>query len=50
LLNMKKENRLSVIIASLVTIVIFSIPHSMYGSELNRETGKVIQGFIQLYL
>ena len=50
LFNMKKENRLSVIIASLVTIVIFSIPHSMYGSELNRETGEVIQGFIQLYL
>ncbi len=49
LLNRKKENRISVIIASLVTIIIFSIPHSMYGSELNRETGKVIQGFIQLY-
>ncbi len=49
LLNLKKENRFSVIIAALVTIVIFSIPHSMYGSELNRETGKVIQGFIQLY-
>jgi len=49
LLNRKKENRISVIIASLVTIIIFSIPHSMYGSELNRETGEVIQGFIQLY-
>lgn len=49
LLNIKKENRVSVIIASLVTIIIFSIPHSMYGSELNRETGTVIQGFIQLY-
>ncbi len=49
LFNIKKENRVSVIIASLVTIIIFSIPHSMYGSELNRETGNVIQGFIQLY-
>ena len=49
LTNRKKDNRLSVIIASVVTIIIFSIPHSMYGSELNRETGKVIQGFIQLY-
>ncbi|MCF6366076.1 MAG: hypothetical protein L3J35_07725 [Bacteroidales bacterium] len=49
LLNRKKENRISVIIASLVTIIIFSIPHSMHGSELNRETGEVIQGFIQLY-
>ncbi len=49
ILNIEKENKLSVIIASVVTIIIFSIPHSMYGSELNRETGKVIQGFIQLY-
>lgn len=49
IINRKKENRTSVIIASLVTIIIFSIPHSMFGSELNRETGEVIQGFIQLY-
>lgn len=49
LLNRKKENRISVIIAAIVTLIIFSIPHSMYGSELNRETGKVIQGFIQFY-
>lgn len=42
-----------VIMASLVTIVIFSIPHSLYGSELNQETGKIIQGamppFLQLF-
>ena len=50
IINRKKENRTSVIIASLITIIIFSIPHSMFGSELNRETGEVIQGFIQLYL
>ncbi len=49
ILNLKKGNRAAVIIASLITIIIFSIPHSMFGSELNRETGKVIQGFIQLY-
>lgn len=48
-INRKKENRIVVIIATVVTLVIFSIPHSMFGSELNRETGKVIQGFVQLY-
>lgn len=48
-MNRKKENRTSVIIAAIVTLIIFSIPHSMFGSELNRETGKVIQGFIQFY-
>jgi hypothetical protein len=50
LLNRKKENRVSVIIASLITIVIFSIPHSMFGSELDRETGEVIQGFIHTFI
>jgi hypothetical protein len=48
ILNRKKGNRTSVIIASVITIIIFSIPHSMYGSELNRETGKVVQGFIRM--
>lgn len=48
-MNLNKENRTSVIIAAFVTLIIFSIPHSMFGSELNRETGKVIQGFIQFY-
>ncbi len=50
LLNRKKENRTSVIVAALITLIIFSIPHSMFGSELDRETGKVIQGFIGLNL
>jgi hypothetical protein len=48
LMNRKKENRISVIIAALVTLIIFTIPHSMFGSELDRETGKVIQGFITM--
>ena len=48
ILNIKKANRTSVIIAALVTFIIFLIPHSMFGSELNRETGEVIQGLIQL--
>ncbi len=46
--NLKGDRKYLTIIASIVTLVIFSIPHSMYGSELNRETGEVIQGFISL--
>lgn len=42
--NMKRERRIPVIIAAFVILVIFSIPHSMYGSEYNYETGKIIQG------
>jgi hypothetical protein len=42
----KKSAKLWIIAASLITIVIFTIPHSLYGSQLNQETGKIIQGFI----
>lgn len=50
-LNLKQNvNKTSVIIAIVVTLVIFSIPHSMFGSQYNYETGKVIQGFIGAFL
>ncbi len=50
-LNFKKRsNKISVIVAIVVTLVIFSIPHSMFGSQYNYETGKVVQGFIQNFL
>jgi len=49
----KKSASWWVILASLVTIAIFTIPHSLYGSQLNQETGKIIQGsilpFLQLF-
>lgn len=49
----KKSAAFWVIIASLVTVAIFTIPHSLYGSQLNQETGKIIQGsilpFLQLF-
>src|SRR5690606_7463592 len=37
--NLKKANFTSIIVAAIVTLLIFSIPHSMFGSELNYETG-----------
>jgi len=42
--NFKKPRPFLIILASIMTIVIFSIPHSMFGSELNYETGVVTQG------
>ncbi len=42
----KKNATLWIIAASVITIVIFTIPHSLYGSQLNQETGKIIQGNI----
>ncbi|MFH2096650.1 MAG: hypothetical protein ABIJ16_13150 [Bacteroidota bacterium] len=44
IVNLKKERRYAVIMAAIITIIIFSIPHSMFGSELDYSTGVVIQG------
>jgi hypothetical protein len=46
--NRKKERRWLVIMASVIQIVVFSIPHSLLGSELHYETGKVVTGMIYL--
>jgi len=46
LLNRDVKRPLISLIAAIVTIIIFSIPHSLRGSELNYETGKVVTGYI----
>ena len=46
--NHKKERPIMVIIAALVMLAVYSIPHSMFGSELDPETGEIIQGMIFL--
>ncbi len=44
----KKNNKRPVLffIATIVLYMVYSIPHSAFGSELNYETGKVVQGLI----
>lgn len=49
-MNRKKERPVYTIVASIVMLMVYSIPHSMFGSQLDPETGKVIQGWIQLFL
>lgn len=44
--NLKKERRGLTILAAFVLLAIFSIPHSMFGSELNPETGEIISAMI----
>jgi len=44
--NWKKEYRWVTLAASVVTIVVYLIPHSMRGSEFNYETGEIGTGFI----
>jgi hypothetical protein len=46
--NLKKDRRYLTILASLVMLVIFSIPHSARGSELDPATGKIKTGMVQI--
>ena len=48
--NRKNPSRTWTIVAALVTAIIFAIPHSMFGSELDPETGEIIQGSIVIRL
>jgi hypothetical protein len=45
-LNRKKDRPLFVTLAAFALLMVFSIPHSMYGSELDYTTGEVTQGII----
>jgi len=48
-MNRKKEKPFYTILAAVVLLLIFSIPHSMFGSELNYASGQVTQGIIILF-
>ncbi|OFX46950.1 MAG: hypothetical protein A2046_12765 [Bacteroidetes bacterium GWA2_30_7] len=43
-LNYKKPRPILVIIASIMLLIVFSIPHSMFGSELNYSSGVIGTG------
>jgi hypothetical protein len=45
-MNRKKERPIYTAIAALVLLLVYSIPHSMFGSELNYQSGEVTQGII----
>jgi len=47
-MNRKNKRPVYTIIASIVMLVVYSIPHSMYGSQLDPETGEIIQGWINI--
>ncbi len=44
IMNRKSERHAYTIAAALILLLVFSIPHSMFGSELDLVTGTVIQG------
>ena len=45
-MNRKKERPAYVLLASVVLLLVFSIPHSVLGSELDYASGEVTQGLI----
>jgi len=45
-MNRKKERPVYTILAAIVLLLIYSIPHSMFGSQLDYNTGTVTQGMI----
>ncbi len=45
-MNSRKPSRFWTVMAAVVMLAVYAIPHSMFGSELDPETGKVIQGMI----
>lgn len=45
-MNRKERKPFYVIMASVILLLVYSIPHSLFGSELNYESGQVIQGMI----
>ena len=42
----RKDRYWAVVLAALVLILVYSIPHSMFGSTYNYDTGNVIQGML----
>jgi len=49
LMNRKKERPLYTVLAAVVLLLVFSIPHSVFGSELNYDSGQVTQGLILIF-
>ena len=49
IMNKKKNTGLYTVIAAAVTLIVFSIPHSLFGSELDFSSGEVTQGVILFF-
>lgn len=49
IMNRKKERPLYTALAAVVLLLVYSIPHSLFGSELDYSTGQVTQGLILFF-
>lgn len=50
IVNRKSDKPWVTILASFLLLAVYSIPHSMFGSELDYATGQVTQGIILIFL
>jgi hypothetical protein len=50
IMNRKKDRPIYTVVAAIVLLLIYSIPHSMFGSTLDYNTGAVTQGMIMFRL
>jgi hypothetical protein len=49
IINRKKENRRWIIIAAVVLMVVYCIPHSLFGSQLDYSSNTVTQGITKIH-
>ncbi len=45
-MNLKKERPAYTVLAAIVLLLVYSLPHSLFGSELDYSSGQVTQGII----
>jgi hypothetical protein len=49
IMNRKQERPLYTALAAIVLLLVYSIPHSLFGSQLDYSTGQVTQGIILIF-
>lgn len=50
IMNHRKKRPLFTVLAAIILLIVYSIPHSLFGSELDYSTGQVIQANIILFI
>jgi hypothetical protein len=50
IMNMKKERPYYMAVAAIILLIVFSIPHSLFGSEFDYSTGELTQGIIFAFI
>jgi hypothetical protein len=48
-MNRNKERPVYTVIAAIILLIVYSVPHSLFGSELDYSTGNVIQGALPAF-